>query len=53
MFTWEFQALNNQGLTPRQAMDRELSERGFRSTRGRSLLATVWRPDSVGIRCQL
>lgn len=29
VFTWEFQALNNQGLTPQQAMDKEFAEKGI------------------------
>ncbi|WP_160666590.1 hypothetical protein [Pseudarthrobacter sp. ATCC 49987] len=29
VFTWEFQALNNQGLTPQQAMDKEFVEKGI------------------------
>jgi hypothetical protein len=29
VFNWEFQALNNQGLTPRQAMDKEFAEKGI------------------------
>jgi hypothetical protein len=29
VFTWEFQTLNNQGLTPQQAMDQEFSKKGI------------------------
>lgn len=29
VFTWEFQALNNQGLTAQQAMDQEFSKKGI------------------------
>jgi hypothetical protein len=29
VFNWEFQATNNQGLTPQQAMDREFAEKGI------------------------
>lgn len=53
VFTWEFQALNNQGLTPQQAMDKEFAEKGIPAGCGRRWSATVRRPDSVGIRRQL
>ncbi|MGO4806781.1 hypothetical protein AB4089_16830 [Arthrobacter sp. 2MCAF15] len=29
VFSWKFQALNNQGLTPQQAMDKEFAEKGI------------------------
>ena len=29
VFNWEFQATNNQGLTPQQAMDKEFAEKGI------------------------
>jgi hypothetical protein len=29
VFNWEFQATNNQGLTPQQAMDKELAAKGI------------------------
>lgn len=29
VFNWEFQALNNQGLTPQQAMDKEFVQKGI------------------------
>lgn len=29
VFNWEFQALNNKGLTPQQAMDQEFAEKGI------------------------
>ncbi|MDQ0756846.1 hypothetical protein [Arthrobacter sp. B3I4] len=29
VFNWEFQALNNQGLTPQQAMDQEFAQKGI------------------------
>ena len=29
VFNWEFQAMNNQGLTPQQAMDKEFEQKGL------------------------
>ncbi|MGP4033076.1 hypothetical protein [Pseudarthrobacter sp. 1C304] len=29
VFNWKFQALNNQGLTPQQAMDKEFADKGI------------------------
>ncbi|WP_457949442.1 hypothetical protein ACTAQI_02935 [Pseudarthrobacter sp. alpha12b] len=29
VFNWEFQAMNNQGLTPQQAMDKEFEQKGI------------------------
>ncbi|WP_026265083.1 hypothetical protein [Arthrobacter sp. 135MFCol5.1] len=29
VFNWEFQAMNNQGLTPQQAMDKEFGQKGI------------------------
>lgn len=29
VFNWEFQATNNQGLTPQQVMDKEFAEKGI------------------------
>lgn len=39
VFNWEFQAMNNQGLTPQQAMDREFEQKG---------LPVELRPELVG-----
>ena len=29
VYNWEFQATNNQGLTPQQAMDKEFAQKGI------------------------
>ncbi|MDQ0664929.1 hypothetical protein QFZ35_003427 [Arthrobacter ulcerisalmonis] len=39
VFNWEFQAMNNQGLTPQQAMDKEFEQKG---------LPVELRPELVG-----